>query len=69
MGIRLKNKRLHILAIFYIAVLAILFQLLYPETPVAAAITVIAIVGYVLALATDIIIRKSAGSEREGNDE
>lgn len=62
----MKNKRLFLLTIFYIAILAIAFTRIYPEVSLTAVSTVIALSGLVLAIVTNIvihIIRKKQGKE------
>jgi len=55
-GVTLKNKRLYLLTLLYIVVLAILFSWIFPEVSVAAVTTVIALCGFILALGTNVLI-------------
>ncbi|WP_455202093.1 hypothetical protein [Kaarinaea lacus] len=62
----MKSKRLYLLTIFYIVILAIIFTRLYPEVSVTAVTTVIALSGIVLAVVTNIMIhfiRQKRGKE------
>ena len=52
----MKNKRLYLLTLFYIVVLAIIFNWTYPEVSVTAVTTVIALCGFILALGTNVLI-------------
>lgn len=56
----MRSKRVYLLSVFYIAVLAAAFQWFYPETPVTAVATVVALLGFALALATHLAIKRFA---------
>ena len=52
----MRSKRLYLLTIFYIVVLAILFKLFYPEVQVTALTVVIALLGFIFALGSNFVI-------------
>ena len=52
----MRSKRLYLLTIFYIVVLAILFKLFYPEVQVTALTIVIALLGFIFALGSNFVI-------------
>lgn len=54
----MKKRRIFILAIANIALLAGLVSWIYPEVPPAALATVIAISGLALAIAVDLVLRR-----------
>ncbi len=60
------GKRLYILAIIYIALLAIIIRYVYPELNLSSLLIVIGSLGFVLAFVTDKIINQI---KRENGDE
>ena len=52
----MRSKRLYLLTIFYVVVLAILFKLFYPEVQVTALTIVIALLGFIFALGSNFVI-------------
>lgn len=52
------NKKIFFLTIFNIVVLSLLFKWLYSEVSVTAITTVIALLGYILALGFNYLIKK-----------
>lgn len=52
------RKRLYLLTIFYIVVLAIVFKFLYPELKVTELATVIAVLGFIAALGSNFLFNK-----------
>lgn len=63
----MKNKRLYLLTLFYIVVLAVIFNWMYPEVSVTAVTTVIALCGFIIALGTNILINFI--KKQQGNDD
>ena len=54
----MKAKRISVLAIAYIAILAVIFHFLYHEMLVTDIALVIAVIGVFLALITELIIKR-----------
>ena len=54
----LGNKRLYLLTIIYIAIFAIIFKFIYPETPVTSLTVVIALLGFIFALGNNFVINR-----------
>jgi Flp pilus assembly protein TadB len=65
----MRSKRLYLLTIFYIAILAAIFKWLYPEVRVTALATVIAILGFAAALGSNFLINRRKQKRGEDNDE
>lgn len=64
----LKSKRLYLLAIFYIAIIVILFNWIYPEVPVTSLSLVIALLGFILALGSNFAINRIKNQREKKND-
>lgn len=64
----MRNKRLYILSIFYIAVYAIIVKFVYPELEITALATVIALLGFASALITNYLLPKPNNNQGH-NDE
>ncbi|WP_089724275.1 hypothetical protein [Candidatus Thiosymbion oneisti] len=64
----MKKKRVYLLTIAYIAVYAMLTKLTYPELEITALTTVIAVLGFVSALATNYLIKKVECKIGKNND-
>lgn len=67
MGVTMGSKRLYLLTIFYIAVFAIVFKWRYPEMQVTAIITVIALLGFIVALGSNFLINRIKQSQGKDN--
>ena len=51
------KKWVYLLSIVYIAVYALLFKWIYPELDITALVTVITVLGFISALATNSLIK------------
>ncbi len=61
------NKTLFLLTIFYIVVFAVIFKQFYSEVSVTSLTTVIAILGFLVALGTNFLINRMK-KKGEGSD-
>lgn len=65
----MKGKLLYILIIGYITIIAIVFRSLYPEVRITAVMTIVAILGFVLAIITNFIIDRVKKEKARGKDD
>lgn len=61
------SKRLYLLTIFYIVILAIVFKWFYPEVEVTTLTTVIALLGFIFALGSNFLINRI--KQNQGKDD
>ena len=61
------TKRTYLLSILYIAAYAVIVKFIYPELEITALATVIALLGFASAVATNYLLQKS--NNNQGKDD
>lgn len=61
----MKNKRVYLLTIGYIALLTIGFTVVYPEVPVTSVVTVVGLLGLALGVGSNYLLKRLQTKEED----
>jgi len=64
----MKNKRIYLLTIGWIALLAIGFTVVYPEVPVTSVMTVVGLLGLALGIGSNYLLKRLRKKEGDHDE-